>query len=173
MPVVALIVAIPLGQAGRWLAAVWPERRRIVGAGLAVVVALLLVQDVQYYFFQVYDDYDYVLGGVNTAAATEIAHYLRDREPAEQRVYFFGLPRMGYYSLSTIPYLAPTMKGSDVVNPLTAPPEWRLDGPTQFIFLPERRDELALVRQAFPGGQQQAVRDENGRLLFLAYSVSP
>lgn len=169
MPAVAVLVAVPLGQMGNWLQALWPQRQWVGTAVAALLLAAVMVQDVHYYFFRAYDRY--VLGGLNTQVATEVAYYLRDLP--DQEVYFLGFPRMGYFSLSTIPYLAPQMSGRDIAEPLTRPPEWELMGPTLFIFLPERLNELELVQAAYPDGRFLTFSDSEGVMLFASYEVRP
>lgn len=168
IPLVAVLLAVPLGLAGQWLQRLWTEKRVGAGAVTAVLLLLMLV-DVRYYFFEVYDHY--VLGGWNTQTATEIAHYLRDQPIPDQDVYFFGLPRMGYYSLSTIPFLAPQMNPTEVIDPLAGVPTWTLNGPTRFIFLPEREGELFFVQQAFPNGLIRRHLLPDGRHVFTVYEV--
>ena len=170
MPLVALFVALPLAQAIDWVRETRPQARRAAMGLAAVVLAILMAVDLNYYFNDVYDEY--VLGGGNTEAATAIATTLRDEQPAAQDVYFFGFPRMGYFSLSTIPFLAPEMRGQDVIDPLTAPPEWFLNGPTLFVFLPERLGELPLVEQTYPNGRYQEFMSPDGEFLFAVYAVS-
>jgi hypothetical protein len=160
---------VPLGLVGRWLGDLWPERRRLLGAGALALMLWLALADINYYFFHAFDSY--VLGGGNTVVATEVAHYLRDHETPQQRVYFFGFPRMGYYSLKTIPYLAPGMTGIDVLEKLTAEPEWSLTGATIFIFLPERLGELEFVRATYPGGRYREFYSGQGEMLFAAYET--
>lgn len=172
MPIVALFVALPLGQIVRILRPMWPRFGHVVVVGTAVVMLLISWRDVDYYFTEVYAD-GYQLGGINTYVATEIAYYLQDQQPEQQKVLFFGFPRMGYFSLSTIPYLVPEMLGEDVIDPLTAPPEWELSMPTIFIFLPERMNELEYVQQRYPSGDYEEFVDENGIHLFTAYAVRP
>lgn len=169
IPMVAIILAAPLGQLGAWLDRLWPQGKRVGLVVTAVLLAGIAAQDLRYYFFDVYDNY--VLGGLNTLVATEVAYYLRDHEQPEQKVYFFGFPRMGYFSLSTIPYLAPRMQGEDVVERLGAPPQWELNGPTLFLFLPERLDELEQVRAAYPSGAYREFHAEPELFLFAAYEV--
>ncbi len=171
MPLVAMLVALPLAQIGQWLRRLWPEYRRLIAVGAALVMLALMATDVRYYFGEVYRDY--ILGGLNTEAATRIAFYL-EREPnPTQDVYFLGFPRMGYYSLSTIPYLNPAMNGIDVTDTLTGPPDWPLARDTLFIFLPEREGELAHVRAAYPEGEVDRVYRLRApdALLFTAYAV--
>ena len=109
-------------------------------------------------------------GDNNTETATALGYYLADQEPGLQ-VFFFGPPRMGYTSLSTVPYLAPLAVGHDVIEPVASSPEWDLSGPTEFIFLPERQAELDLVRQRYPDGNQVSVRGNHDVLLFVSYKV--
>ncbi|HEX6386324.1 MAG TPA: glycosyltransferase family 39 protein [Anaerolineae bacterium] len=169
MPLAAILLAVPLGQAARWMWQLWPERRRAVVALAAILMVAIALADLHYYFFDVYDDY--VLGGFNTETATEIAYYLRDDEPSTQRVYFFGFPRMGYFSHSTIPYLAPHVAAQDVNAPLAEPPNWPVTEPTLFIFLPERLGELEYVRASYPSGRYQEFYSEKGQFLFAVYKV--
>ena len=169
MPFVALFVALPVGQAIAWLRTQYPRARQAIVAGGVALILLLSIIDVNYYFNRVYDDY--VLGGLNTVVATEIAGYLREQEPPDQDVYFFGFPRMGYFSLSTIPFLAPEKHGIDVLDPLTAPPDYPLRGPTLFIFLPERLGELDFVRQRYPDGTYEEFFSDKGEFLFAVYKT--
>ena len=168
MPLVALFVALPLGQAVLWLREQYPRYRAAVMAIAFALLALVAVVDVDYYFNRVYSD-GYVLGGLNTQVATEVAYFLRDKEPADQDVFFFGFPRMGYFSFSTIPFLAPEKQAQDVLEPLTGPSALPLRGPTLFIFLPERLHELEFVRQQAPDGTLQEFRNDKGELLFVVY----
>lgn len=168
MPLVALFVALPLGQAIIWLHGQYPRARTAVVVAAFALLALVAVVDVNYYFNRVYSR-GYVLGGLNTQVATEIATFLRDKEPADQDVFFFGFPRMGYFSLSTIPFLAPQKQAQDVIEPLTGPSALPLRGPTLFIFLPERLHELEFVRQQAPDGTLQEFYNERGELLFVVY----
>jgi len=168
MPLVALFVALPLGQGVAWLRGQYPRYRAAVAVAAFALLALVALVDVNYYFNRVYDQ-GYVLGGLNTQVATEIAYFLRDKEPADQDVYFFGFPRMGYFSLSTIPFLAPAKNAQDVIEPLTAAPAFPLRGPTLFLFLPERLNELEYVQQQAPGGTYREFRSEAGELLFVVY----
>jgi hypothetical protein len=173
MPMVAVLVALPLGLAVRWLSGLWPDRERWVVFVVTAVMLGVVVIDLDFYFIRAFDNF--VLGGANTETATHLATYLRDHEIPQQTVYFFGFPRMGYYSLGTVPFLAPEMMGIDVpAEPITTEPEWVLSGPTIFIFLPERLGEFGLVQMAYPGGTyQEFFSDRNGEMLFTSYEIVP
>lgn len=172
-PTTAILIALPLGQAAAWLRALWPRYRTVIAAAALLVITLAGVNDLHYYFAEVYDEY--VLGGYNTQTATAVARYLQQQEDPAQDVYFFGLPRMGYDSLSTIRYLAPEMRGRDIEEPLTMPPAWQLERPAIFIFLPERTNELPYVQAAFPDGIEHTVTAgaPSADPLFVAYELPP
>ncbi len=170
MPAVAVLVARPLGLVGGWLRLLWRGGKVWVLGGTAVVLLWLALVDITFYFGDLYGSY--VLGGTNTVVANDIAHYLQ-AEPVPPTVYFIGFPRMGYFSLSTIPYLAPEAEAVDVIEPITAPPTWAITDPTLAIFLPERLSELPLVQQAYPQGAYEEVRDEENQLLYAVYRISP
>lgn len=169
MPMVATFVALPLGFMTNWLISLWPDRRWVAYGITAVIFLVISYQDLEYYFFQA--PQNYIFGGVNTLVATEVADYLSER-PADERVYFFGLPRMGYFSHSTVPYLAPHIVGIDVADPLRAPPTWDLSTTTHFMFLPERTNDLRFVEMAYPNGEYiQIFNERNQELLVIVYRV--
>jgi hypothetical protein len=70
--------------------------------------------------------------------------------------------------------LAPDVDGMDVLEPLTAPPDFvDTSQGAVFLLLPERAGELAWIQQAFPAGKTIEFHDSGGRLRFLAYEVAP
>ena len=170
LPSVAIFVALPLGLFRRWLQPLWADGKVWLWMGTAVVLLWLVFVDITFYFDELYDAY--VLGGHNTIVATDVASYLA-AEPDPPIVYFFGFPRMGYFSLATIPYLAPEAKAVDLIEPLVGPPDWAITEPTLFVFLPERRDELSFVQEAYPSGTTEEVQDAQNQLLYLVYRVYP
>jgi hypothetical protein len=171
MPIVAVFIAIPLALIFSWLRALWPTHKWLATAVTVVILMWIALLDIHYYFVEISDSYIY--GGFNTVVATEIGTYLRDHETQDQKVYFFGFPRMGYFSLSTIPYLAPRMVGEDVLEQITEPPSWSILRPTIFLFLPERFEEMTLVQKSYPGGEYREFKNESGELIFTAYEVAP
>ena len=167
VPFVAIFVALPLGLLTAWLRAQWPERKWITALPALLVTAWLVISNINFYFTEAYDTF--VLGGTNTVVATELARELQGQPPGD--VYFFGFPRMGYRTHSTVPYMAPQMNGTDVVEPLVGPWKTYLTRPTQFVFLPERLKELDFVRGAYPQGTYREFLDPQGNLLFALFSV--
>jgi hypothetical protein len=126
--------------------------------------------DITFYFGDLYESYE--LGGLNTVVATDIALALQS-EPDSPDVYFLGFPRMGYFSLNTIPYLAPDVQAVDLTESLSQPPNWPIEKTTWAIFLPERIGELSFVQQAYPTGTYEEVHDDKGRFMYAVYRIEP
>ena len=165
-PAVAATMGLALVRISQWLIESWPSARPAVAAIVGIVVALACWADLSFYFGDFSANKKF--GDLNTETAIAVAQMLDEKEPGVE-VYFFG-GRMGYYSHSSIPYLAPHANGHDVLQPLTAPPDWELQGPTIFVFLPERSSEMAMVQEWYPGGNvfQETGRDAD---LYLAYEL--
>ena len=165
-PAVAATMGLALVRISHWLIESWPLARPAVVAIVGILVAVACWADLSFYF----GDYsaNKRFGDLNTETAIAVAQMLDEREPGVE-VYFFG-GRMGYYSHSSIPYLASHANGHDVLQPLTAPPDWELQGPTIFVFLPERSSEMALVEERYPGGNAFQESGRNAEL-YLAYEV--
>lgn len=163
-------IALPLAQGARWIARAWPRYGWAVYGGAALMVVWLMWADLRLYFVDL--PKTYVLGGINTQTAMFIVDYL-ETQPEPAPIYFFGWPRMGYYSIASIAYLQPEFSAEDLMQPLTAPPNWELTGPTLFMFLPERGNELDWVAQSYPGGQTQTIQRSDGQAMFIVYEVTP
>jgi 4-amino-4-deoxy-L-arabinose transferase-like glycosyltransferase len=167
IPAVALLVAIGLEQTVE-LARRLLEPRWAGGDNVArgLLIAILAVSSVHFYFVDFTPSGRY--GSENGETATMIGHYLHDLD-ASYRAYFFGAPRI-YWSFGTMTFLAPNVPGQDVIDPLTAPPDFvDQSRDALFIFLPERAGELAWVQQVYPDGTLREFRDAEGRLRFTAY----
>jgi 4-amino-4-deoxy-L-arabinose transferase-like glycosyltransferase len=167
-PAVAILVTLPLVQSAQWLSKLWPRWRRLLSVAMALVLVIAMAKDVAFYFGEYSANRRF--GDLNTETATGVAFYVNSQGPGQQ-VYFFGPPRMGYFTHETIRFLAPEATGQDVNDPLAAPPDWQLVGPTIFIFLPERQQELQFVEQSYPGGSVTVVDARDGNPLFIAYKV--
>lgn len=167
-PVAAVLVALPVAGAASWLSRAWPSYKLLIHFAVGALLILVAAGDLSFYFGDFSANHRF--GDLNTETATALGFFLADQEAGLQ-VYFFGPPRMGYYSLSTVPFLAPKAIGQDVEAPLVSPPPWSLAGPTAFVFLPEREAELNLVRQRYPDGETVQQHGKDDKLLFTAYFV--
>lgn len=166
-PFIAMMIALPGCQTAAWLLARRPRWRTPIGVGLGLLVMLVMALNLRFYFGEYTPGRQF--GDPNTEVATQVARFLQE-QGGPREVYFFGPPRMGYYSHGTIEYLVPEATGYDVSEPLASLPTWVLTRPTTFIFLPERLGERVLVQSAYPGGTAYTGRSPTGVPLYYAYS---
>ncbi len=149
------LALLKIGQVA--LYAVGTYRPRLLLPYLSAAVLLFSLFSVRLYFVE-YTPLR-VYGNYNAVIATGLAEYARNELGPDWQIFFFGPPQM-YVGFGTIPYLVPEVKGQDIHEPLTAPPAWNLskqEKHTAFVFLPAREAELALVRQAIPGGEIEEI----------------
>jgi 4-amino-4-deoxy-L-arabinose transferase-like glycosyltransferase len=167
-PAVSVLVALPLAELGRRFPQTTPRRRAILAAGAASILVIAAFLDLRFYF----TDYtpSRVFSDTNTEVAQNLALFLlaEDLDQGAQ-VYFSGLPRMGYRSIETLPYLVPGDTFTDIVEPLTAPPTWAVQRPAAFVFLPENVGDLTWVEQAYAGGETIVRTAANGPDLYTIY----
>ncbi|MCL4559774.1 MAG: glycosyltransferase family 39 protein [Chloroflexi bacterium] len=170
-PAVAVVVAYGLtGFAGR-LSSLWPRWTSWFSLAALILVVVMAVDDARFYFLDFTPRSDF--GGDNTLVAQRLADDLKSR-PGSWQVYFFGEPRMGYASIPSLPYLVSNAAGSDVKDPWEAAGiPLPADKATLFVFLPQHTDDLAAVRQIYPGGIESILYNRKGQLLYQAYAVAP
>ena len=117
-----------------------------------------------------------IYGGIRAEMATDIAPLLRQLDD-EYVVYFVGAPWM-YWEFATIPFLAPAVEGRDVEEPLA---EFLRPDPIPpgrgalFVLLPERRDEIQALQEAYPEGEPAELRATatDDRLMAILYFIHP
>jgi hypothetical protein len=149
------------------------HRRLYTGflGGAAVALTLL---SLHWYFIEFTPQQRY--GGYNGVVATSIGKYARDELGPEWQMYFVGPPRM-YIGFGSIPYIAADVEGVDIHEPLTAPISRDIvdmEKNAVFILLPERREELQMIRATFPGGKLETVPSPVPGIdqpLYLLYQV--
>jgi predicted DNA-binding antitoxin AbrB/MazE fold protein len=168
-----IFVALGLALVAQGLgAALGATRPRALIPALSAATVALMALSIHYYFV------DYtprrIYGNPNAVVATELATYANANIAPNTQLIFLGWPRMSV-NFGSFPYLAPHVERVDVMEPLTAPPPPDLVAPDReaiFVFLPEREQELELVRATFPGGtlqSQPSPVDET--VLFWVYRV--
>ena len=166
-PLCALVVGYGISSVGRVIARIWPQRSRLA-ASLALCVAVLLTLDDLRFFFL---EYTPTSNRYNTVGqvALELARYLQGKT-SEWQVVFMGSPIMGYYSISTIPYLAPHIEGLDAEDPWGSPDNPQ---PTSdhliFVFLPGHEADLEAVQREYPGGMVRETENKFGETLYRYY----
>ncbi len=180
-PPACFFVALVLLRAGHYLHAALGERHpRELMALLTVAVLGLSALSVRWYFGPFSSlrcsSGTPCYGSLNGEIATALGKYLaRELEPTQQ-VVMLGPPQI-YIGFGTIPYLEPrAAEGIDVPEPLAGPPTAESLGLAPgrrplFVAVPFRVPELAVVEQAFPGGERRRVTDGRGNLLFEIYTA--
>ena len=116
------------------------------------------------------------LYGFTPAPNTVVADHLADAlaaAPDGTVVDTAFAPRMSFASpATTLPFLADHVVGIDLVEPLTMTADVpEVDGPTEFVFLPERAAELDIVRAVHPGGVT-TVATSRGTALYVSYALA-
>jgi hypothetical protein len=170
-PLLCIFAAVGIAAIGRAATALLRVPPRVVAGLSAVAVVLLAGWSMHYYFrdpnqVALYSD-------ANTQTAEYLARDVLRIDPAAT-VYFAGPPRMWYAGFANLVFRTPNATGISVEEPWDAgSPHPTIAGTTIFAFLPERREELALVQQWFPGGEVVEREDKHHVLLYTAYVVRP
>lgn len=163
-PAAALVVGYGLAGFSDQLATALKGGAKVFAVISFIIVILLAASDVNFYFNDFSQRGDYA--GANTAVAQHLATLLQER-PAGTQVAFFGLPRMGYRSIPTLPYLAPHAIGLDMMQPLGSPQNPPIDpGPVIFVFLPEHDGDLKALQTMFPDRPIQQALGAEGESLY-------
>lgn len=172
-PAAALVVGFGLHKAAEMFEAIWLKHARVAAFLGYAVILIAMASDLNFYFrdYRAMDRRENLAS--NGAISQELANYLQDK-PEGAQVVFMHSPRMGYYSIPSIQYLAPQATGID------PPPDWasfdrsRLTGERIiFVFLPEDQGEIETVRAEFPGGLLLFKNAWNGEILFWLYEYAP
>ena len=171
LPAVALVTAYGLNEIRLRIEKLWPRHAWMANTLVLVIVVGIMVNDVWFYFKKytpesaVYD--------VNTTVAQHLANYL-DNKKGNWEVLFFGFPRMGYRSISSLPYLAPNIMGLDVAAPWGQGGNPLPNGENEiFVFLPEHNEDIQPVMTQYPGGKLVAEYFTGDEVLYWLYEVSP
>ncbi len=163
-PAAALLLGFALNGIAERLTVFWPRAKKLLAASALVIVSLLALSDVNFYFSHFTPRGEYA--GPNAAVAQRLANYLQD-QPAGMQVAFWGQPRMGYLSISSIPYLAPQVIGMDMLQPLGSPENPQLvPGRVVFVFLPEHQSDVEALLSSYPQVEVKKQFDMNGELLY-------
>ena len=169
VPLCILILAHGLGETGNLIERLWQKPAKWVTVALVGITILLAVDDLNFYFNK-YTPHTVVEFNRNEGVtAQEIANELQDK-PKGTQVFFMSNPIMGYYSIPSIPYLAPQVEGIDVLQPWGAPEN---PVPTSdhliFIFHPSNTADLQAVQDTYPGGKLHEKKGVDGETMYWFY----
>jgi hypothetical protein len=166
-PILAMAVTLPLNQAVEWIAA---RAVRLKPAAVVIAAGLVLVmgaQNLDHLFGRYFRQDQY--GSLNGEVTMEMVNVLKE-VPSRQPVYFIGGERMGFYSIPSLPYLLPDVRGIDLEYPYALPENEDSPDLQYWIFvLPEQTQALELIHERYSPADLSARYNRQGRLLFYLY----
>jgi hypothetical protein len=81
-----------------------------------------------------------------------------------------GSPMMGYYSIPSLEFLVPNIKGIDATLPWESFDKSAITGSNLvFVFLPGNESALDIVKKEYPGGQAYIEIASDGKPLYWYY----
>lgn len=171
-PACALAVGYGLHSVGNSLERHWHKSARFISMAVFGIMAIIMTSDLYFY----YVEYTLLsqIENINSHGmiAQQLSNYLKDK-PTGTVVAFLGTPDMGYYSIPSIRYLAPHVRGIEVTVPWKSFDRAQLiDAKVIFIFLPERKNEIQAVMKEYPDGKLEDQQAWNNQILFWAYDWS-
>ncbi len=171
-PACALVIGFVVSEIASLLQRLWPRGERLFVAAAFLLVAALAADDMYFYFNGYTPHTRSVQVHSNAAVAQHLADYLQDK-PGSLQVVFFGQPSMGFYSIPSLQYLAPHIRGVDMVDDWGAPENPEVgSGDLLFVFLPGNEDQINAVRASYPGGTLLRHIATDGEPLYWLYEVN-
>jgi 4-amino-4-deoxy-L-arabinose transferase-like glycosyltransferase len=170
-PACALIVGLGLHGSTEALEKVWQKYSKVFVGFSYAILCFAMLSDLYFYFIDYYgkDLMD------NLESNGMIAQHVADEvkgKPAGTQVAFFTITNLGYYSIPSIQYLAPQVKGVDVPEPWSAFDKTQLNKEhIVFIFPPGREEEALDVTREYPNGYLYSETGVNGAVLFWVYDL--
>ncbi len=171
-PACALVIGFALSEGVSMLGTLWPEKARLLATAALAITALLAADDLHFYF-NVYTPHSRIeQAHSNGMIAQRLAEYLQ-KKPETMQVIFFGQPDMGFYSIPSIQYLAPHIRGVDMMadwGSPESPPSIESDH-LLFVFLPSQEAQIPAVQDTYPGGVLSRRIAIDGEALYWLYEV--
>ncbi|NOK61416.1 MAG: phospholipid carrier-dependent glycosyltransferase [Chloroflexi bacterium AL-W] len=171
-PVVCIFVALALDALLRELPHALPVSPAASRAGVVVALGFMMLASPASYFVQFLPREQ--IGGEITHTGNALARYVQ-QQPADARVWVLGRWQLDSGSASLVTFLA---RDQDVVfinDPMEDPESLApfLDRPTVYLATPERRGELEMIEQVFPGGATiELVWLSNPKTLLYGYKLA-
>lgn len=164
-PAVALLIGFALQEIAHMLMQIMPSSRVPLQWIAILAVLLLAASDLKFYFW----DFSPRVAAEpdSNLVANRLAQHFAT-QPEGTQVFFYGAPRMGFYSHASLTYLAPQVEGFDVMMPpdqLAPHPS----GHVIFVLLPEYQEVIPPLQTNFPDGSLYEARTSEGVLLYTLY----
>ena len=169
-PAVAMLVAIGLSETAKLIQVIWPRFEKIAKNSVIIVAIILAYSEASFYFFIYTPKSSIDMAQSNSMVGYRMGLYLRNRKD-HPRIYFFGSPSMGFYSIPSTQYLAPQFKdGIDMNYPWGDQQNPPVEGDhLLFIILPFLQDDLAAIRTDYPGGKFSIEYSTDNQPLYYLY----
>jgi uncharacterized membrane protein len=168
----ALVAAYAMDQISTRFGSLWPGLPRWgldSAVGLLVLASMLI--NLNFYFLE-YSPKSYNRD-FNTLVAQRLVNWL-ETKPGQWEVHFYGSPRMGYDSISSLRFLSTHVKGVDANYP------WGDERNPQpagdqviFVFLTHLEEDLAAARLQYPNCTGHTEQLPELGVLFHAWECSP
>ncbi len=169
-PAVAMVLGYGLAESAALLGRLWPRWQRVIYLLALILLLAISIDELRFYYVDYTQRADF--GGDNNEVAQHLANYLQDKPEDDWHVFFFGMPRMGYYSFSTLPYLAPQIIGHDMNQPWGSADNPQVNGERLiFVFLPNHSEDLRGVMADYPQGFLLEARGVRDTVLYWLYEV--
>ena len=171
-PVCALFIGYGLSELSSILEKLWPRLRHVF-YGVVIAVAIAIAVDELNFYFYVYTPKSVAtLSHSNALIAQNLADLLKEK-PSDVQVVFMGWPSMGYYSIPSLQFLVPDIKGVDATLPWEAFDKSAItETNLLFVFLPGNEGALDPIRMEYPGGQMHIELATDRKPLFWTYEYT-
>lgn len=171
-PACALLVGFGLSESTSIFERVFEKGKRWVVIISILLMAVLALDELNFYF-RVYTPHTALtMARSNDVIAQSLADYLKTR-PQDTQVIFLGFPNMGYYSIPSIQYLVPNVKGIDINTPWSSENKSAITSHHLiFVFLPNHVDQIPAVQTDYPGGKLLSIPAADGNLLYDLYEIT-
>ncbi|MBL8045449.1 MAG: glycosyltransferase family 39 protein [Anaerolineales bacterium] len=166
-PVIGLVAAYGVAWLIQLVADVMPSLNRWALPSLMVVAVWLASKDLTFYFLEYTPNSHFVSRYNFEKLGDTVAEYLAEYLPRvtpDWKVYFFGAPYMGFYSIPSLQYLSPQYQGEDMNYPWGDTRLPAIDTSKMiFVFLDQSLESLKAAQAAYPGGLLLSARNNVGQ----------
>lgn len=170
IPLFCLFAAVGLVATADTIVAARPRTRVFVV--VAGCLTVLIAASLSMHAFFTDDDRVKAYSSNNTEVARHLAREVLSVDPAAT-VYFSGPPRMWYQGFGALVFLTPDVQAIDLEVPWSSStPRPVIDSTTIFVVLPERSNELTVLRSWFPSAEVHELR-YRGQVLYTTILVRP
>jgi 4-amino-4-deoxy-L-arabinose transferase-like glycosyltransferase len=169
IPVCLMVIAFGLNKMTAILERTWTKIAHIFTPLVLLLCMALFLKNALSYYFDYTPVSTYFVAESNEAVAQHLGEFLQT-QPDDTQVVFFGVPRMGFYSIASLPYLVPKTVGLDMLEPWGSQLNPKPDSShLVFVFLPQNAAEIPLVQGDYPGGKLFEEMTYRGKILYYYY----